>query len=337
MSSDRYSRQVLFPPIGPEGQARLRRSRVAIVGCGALGTAQADALARAGIGALRLVDRDFVEESNLQRQTLFDESDARDSLPKAVAAARKLKGINSQVEVEGIIADATSANVENLVGGAHLILDGTDNFETRYLLNDVALKRGIPWIYGAVVGSYAATLTVLPQRTPCLACVFPEPPRGGHETCDTAGVIGPAVAWAAAIQVAEALKILVGREEDLHGSLLAYDIWRHRWQPVRPQRDPDCLACQKRQFRYLEGQAPTVMRLCGRDSMQIHPLESRDLNLEALRARLEPFGPVRANAFLLKCAIDSYELTVFADGRAIIRGTEEPAVARSLYAKYIGS
>ena len=211
-----------------------------ILGCGALGTAQANALVRAGVGTLRIVDRDFVEESNLQRQMLFDEADAKASLPKAVAAERKLRQINSDVRVEGIVADADSSNIEEFIEGFQVVLDATDNFETRYLLNDAAVKLGIPWIYGAVVASYAATMTILPGRTACLACIFPKSPRGMHETCDTVGVIGPAVSWAAAIQSTEALKILLGRESELHGSLLAYDLWSNRFQQVKAPRDPQC-------------------------------------------------------------------------------------------------
>lgn len=337
MNREKYSRQILFQPIGAEGQEKLLRAKAVIVGCGALGTAQANALVRAGVGTLRIVDRDYVEESNLQRQMLFDESDVAENLPKAVAAQRKLKHINSEVEVEGIVADADSHNVEELVQGFQVILDGTDNFETRYLLNDVALKLGIPWVYGAVVASYATTLTVLPGRTPCLACVFPGPPQGMHETCDTVGVISPAVAWTAAVQVTETLKILLGREKELHGSLLAYDVWKNYFQQVKPKIDPQCRACGARDFVHLEGGGPIHTTLCGRDAVQIHQRESRTLDLAALKTRLEQFGPVRGNEFLLKCILDPYELTVFPDGRAIIKGTHDPAVARGLYAKYIGS
>jgi adenylyltransferase/sulfurtransferase len=336
MNLDRYSRQILFAPIGLEGQEKLRQSRVVILGCGALGTAQANALARAGVGTLRIVDRDFVEESNLQRQMLFDEADARESLPKAVAAQRKLRQINSDINVEGTVADADSSNVEEFIEGFHLALDATDNFETRYLLNDAAVKLGIPWIYGAVVGSYAATMTILPGRTACLACIFPKPPHGLHETCDTVGVISPAVSWAAAIQTTEALKILLGRESELHGSLLAYDVWSNHFQPVKAPRDPQCRVCVAHEFAYLEQGQTTHVSMCGRNSVQIHQSESRGLDLAELKARLERFGPVQANEFLLKCSLDPYELTVFPDGRVIVKGTQDPAVARGLYARYIG-
>ncbi len=337
MESGKYSRQILFPPIGAEGQAKLRQSKVAILGCGALGTAQANALVRAGVGTVRIVDRDFVEESNLQRQMLFDEADARANLPKAVAAERKLRQINSDVHVEGIVADADSSNIEEFIEGFHAVLDATDNFESRYLLNDAAVKLGVPWIYGAVVASYAATMTILPGRTACLACVFPKAPLGMHETCDTVGVIGPAVSWGAAVQSTEALKILLGREADLHGSLLAYDLWSNRFQQIKIARDPQCRVCVAHEFAVLEQGASSHVSMCGRDSVQIHQPESRALDLSALKTRLERFGPVLANDFLLKCSLDTYELTVFPDGRVIVKGTQDPAVARGLYARYIGA
>lgn len=337
MDREKYSRQILFQPIGAEGQVKLLQSKVIIIGCGALGTAQANALARAGVGRLRIVDRDFVEESNLQRQILFDEADAAANLPKAIAAERKLKSINSGIEIEGVVADAESRNIEELVRGFDLILDGTDNFQTRYLINDVALKFGIPWIYGAVVASYGVTMTVLPGQTPCLACVFPKPPEGMHDTCDTVGVIAPAVAWTSAIQATEALKILLGCEEELHGSLLSYDIWTNRSSSIMPHFDPRCRACVARDFVHLAGGGETHTTLCGRDAVQIRPRESRGLDLAALRTRLAAFAPVRGNEFLLRCTLDGCELTVFPDGRAIIKGTHDPAVARGIYAKYIGA
>ena len=338
MDFNRYSRQILFARIGREGQERLGRARVVIVGCGALGTAQANALVRAGVGHLRIVDRDYVEESNLQRQLLFDESDAAANLPKAVAAERYLRLLNSEVSIEGVVADVDARSIEKHVAGFDLILDGTDNFETRFLTNDAAVKLGIPWIYGAVVGSYAATLTVLPGRTPCLACVFPERPQGLQETCDTVGVISPAVAWAAAVQVTEAIKIVLGQYDDLHGSLFACDIWKNRVQQVKPQVNPGCRACRRREFTYLEGDALSrATRLCGRNSVQIRQPDDQALDLGILRARLERQGSVRANPFLLRCNLDPYELTVFADGRAIVKGTDDPAVARKIYAQYVGS
>lgn len=337
MDVSKYSRQILFAPIGRDGQERLRAAKVAILGCGALGSAQANLLARAGVGRLRIVDRDYVEESNLQRQILFDESDAAQRLPKAAAAERKLKQINSDVQVEGLVEDAQPRNIEALVAGFDLILDGTDNFETRFLLNDAAVKLGIPWIYGAVVAAYGITMTVLPGRTACLACVMPHAPEGLHETCDTAGVIGPAVSWVTAVQLAEAMKILCEQESGLHGRLMAYDLWANRLQQTATPRDPDCRACARREFAYLEGKPHIHLTLCGRDSVQIRRRKLRPLDLEALKKRLAQFGPVRGNSFLVQCAIDPYEITVFEDGRTLVKGTQDPAVARSLYARYVGS
>jgi adenylyltransferase/sulfurtransferase len=337
MDREKYSRQILFPPIGAGGQEKLLESKAMILGCGALGTAQANALARAGVGTLRIVDRDFVEESNLQRQILYDEADARERLPKAIAAARKLKQINSEVKVEGVVEDVDNRNIEKLVSGFQVILDATDNFEARYLLNDVSVKLALPWIYGAVVASYATTMTILPGSTACLACVFPSPPEGAYDTCDTVGVISPAVAWVAAIQVTEALKILLGRHQELHGAMLVYDIWKNQFQEVRPRRDPQCRVCGAKEFAYLNRTGPTHASLCGRDSVQIHTAASRLLDLVELKTRLERFGRVRANEFLLIFSVDAYELTIFPDGRAIVKGTHDPAVARSVYAKYIGA
>ncbi len=337
MNSERYSRQILFAPIGRQGQGRLGRSSVVIVGCGALGTAQATLLARAGIRRLRLVDRDFVEESNLARQWLFEEEDAVQCLPKAVAAARRLRSINGEIQIEDSVADVTPRNVEELTRGFDLILDGTDNFETRYLLNDVSVKHGVPWIYGAVVGSLGATMTILPGRTACLNCVLPTPPSGALETCDTVGVIGPAVTWTASVQVTEALKVLIGKKQDLHGILLSYDIWNHQLHQLRPRKDPQCRACGQGNFAYLRGATSHATLLCGRHAVQIRPPEPRALDLQDLRMRLESAGSVRGNEYLLRCRLPRYEMTVFADGRAIFRGTDSESVARGLYAKYIGS
>lgn len=334
---EKYSRQILFSPLGREGQQRLRHGKVVILGCGALGAAQANMLARAGVGELRIIDRDYVEASNLQRQILFDESDAAQKLPKAVAAQQKLKQINSDVRVEGVVQDVQARNIEGLLSGFDLILDGTDNFATRFLLNDAAMKLNIPWIYGAVVASYGVMMTILPGRTACLACVLPQSPGGLQDTCDTLGVIGPAVSWVTAVQVAEALKILSGRSENLHGKLMTCDIWENRLQQITPVRNPDCRACAKREFAYLEGEAPEHVSMCGRNSVQIRQRESRHLDLAALKRKLAQIGPVRGNNYLLACQLDPYELTVFPDGRAIVKGTQDPAVARSIYARYIGS
>lgn len=334
--TERYSRQILFAPIGAQGQEKIGRAQVTIIGCGALGTAQAAALVRAGVGALRIVDRDFVEPSNLQRQSLFDEADAAARLPKAAAAAAKLRLVNSACAVEGLVADFDPSNAATLVQGCDVVLDGADNFETRYLLNDAAVSLGVPWIYGAVVGSYAASMTIRPGHSACMACLLPQPPQTLQETCDTAGVIAPAVAWAAAIQVAEALKILTGNLGYLHGKVLGYDIWTNEYHQVWARRREDCEVCAGRRFRYLEGTRASHVSLCGRNSVQIHLPERRELDLDSLRERLAAEGPVRGNAYLVQCRIGEYELTVFRDGRAVIQGTQDAAVARSLYARYVG-
>jgi molybdopterin/thiamine biosynthesis adenylyltransferase len=336
---EKYSRQMLFAGIGAEGQERLLASRAAIVGCGAIGAAAANLLVRAGVGRLRIIDRDFVEPSNLQRQTLFDESDALNSLPKAVAAERKLRSINSSVAVEGVVADLSPRNAPDLLSGVHLLLDGTDNFETRFLLNDFAVQSGLPWIYAAAVASYGLTMTIRPGVTPCLACLL-ETGNHGHgleETCDTIGVIGPIVNLIASLEAAEALKLLSGHPEALHGRLLSCDLWTGHMQSIRVARIPDCRACARRDFTYLHGDAQPHITMCGRDSVQIHE-RSRTMDLRALGLRLTPIvADVRQNDFLLRFRVAPYEMTVFADGRAILKGTQDPAVARSLYARYIGA
>jgi adenylyltransferase/sulfurtransferase len=335
---EKYSRQMLFAGIGPEGQERLRASRAVVVGCGAIGAAAANLLVRAGVGHVRIVDRDFVEPSNLQRQTLFEEADAREALPKAVAAERRLRAINSDVSVEGIVGDLNASNAEELLAGTSLILDGTDNFETRFLMNDYSVKSQTPWIYAAAVSSHGLTMTIRPGKTPCLACLLESSSGlGMDETCDTVGVLGPIVNLIASLEVAEALKILAGRESALHGRLLSCDVWSGRMQSVAPERNPKCRACVRHDFSYLEGEAQPHITLCGRDSVQIHE-RNRKLDLQALLQRLSPtLGDVRQNGFLLHFRADAYEVTVFSDGRAVIKGTKDPAVARSLYAKYIGA
>jgi len=330
---------MLFAGIGPQGQEKLLASRAAIVGCGAIGAAAANLLVRAGVGCLRIVDRDFVEPSNLQRQTLFDESDAAQALPKAIAAEHKLRSINSSVSVEGVVADLNPQNAEELLGGADLILDGTDNFETRFLINDFSVKSGKPWIYAAGVASYGLTMTIRPGLTPCLACLLETGNTGVglEETCDTIGVLGPIVNLIASLQTAEALKLLAGRKEALHARLISCDVWSGHMQSIRVARNPVCRACAKRKFTYLEGESQPHITMCGRDSVQIHE-RFRTLNLSDLRARLAPIADeVRQNDFLLRFRIAPYEMTVFADGRAILKGTKDPSLARSLYARYIGA
>jgi len=335
---EKYSRQVLFAPIGEEGQRRLLASSAVLVGCGALGSASANLLVRAGVGRLRIVDRDFVEPSNLQRQLLFDEADARDSLPKAIAAERKLLAINSAIRVEGVVADLTPRNAANLLSGFDLLLDGTDNFETRHLLNDFSVSHGVPWIYAAVVASYGLTLAVVPTMTACLACLLESRTVQDLEpTCDTVGVLNQAVGVIASLQSAEALKILSGRADALHGRLLTFDVWTGRSQSVAVVRNPQCPVCAQRIFAHLEGSAQPHVTMCGRDSVQIHE-HARQLDLAGLGRRLAPaVSAVQHNDFLVRFAVPPYEVTVFADGRAIVKGTRDAAVARSLYARFIGT
>jgi len=334
---EKYSRQILFAAIGEEGQQRLLASSAVIVGCGAIGAAAANLLVRAGVGKLRIIDRDFVEPSNLQRQTLFDEADALAALPKAIAAQRKLRSINSSGSVEGLVADLSPRNAADLLARFDLILDGTDNFETRFLINDFAVQNGQPWIYAAAVASYGLTMTIRPGTTPCLACLMETQQHGLEETCDTIGVLGPIVNLIASLQAAEAMKLFAGRADALHGRLISCDVWTGRFQSVRIARNPDCRACARREFTYLQGEAQPHITMCGRDSVQIHE-RSRALDLTMLKNRLSPtVSDVRHNEFLLRFRIPPYEMTVFSDGRAILKGTKDPAVARSLYARYIGT
>jgi molybdopterin/thiamine biosynthesis adenylyltransferase len=333
----KYSRQMLFAPIGPEGQERLRSASAVLVGCGAIGAATANLLVRAGIGRLRIVDRDFVETSNLQRQVLFDEADAREALPKAVAAERKLTRINSEVAVEGVVADLTSRNASELLARFPLILDGTDNFETRFLVNDFAVKTGTPWIYAAAVASYGVTMAIVPRRTACLACLVESGGSGLEDTCDTVGVLGATVNLIASLEAGEAIKLLAGRETALHGRLVSCDVWSGRFQSIRLERNAACPVCVAGEFAHLNGQAQPHITMCGRDSVQIHE-RSRSLDLKELERRLASTIPnVRGNGFLLRFQVPPYEMTVFSDGRAILKGTKDAAVARSIYAKYIGA
>jgi molybdopterin/thiamine biosynthesis adenylyltransferase len=334
---DRYSRQVLFPQIGAEGQKRLSRSRVAIVGCGATGSALATLLARSGIGMLRILDRDYVEPSNLQRQSLFDENDARESLPKAIAAARQIARFNSQIVLESHVADLIPTNVDGLLHGVDLVLDGTDNFETRYLVNDFAVKNSVAWIYAAAVGSYTLTLNILPSETACLACVFPDPPRGTVETCETAGILNSAVNLVASIAATEAVKFLVGARAKMRRTLLSWDVWNNERAEVGAARPrPGCRACGERKFIHLAGEGRPHITLCGRNSVQIHE-QQRPVDFAEMTTRLSPHGTVRHNEFVLKFFPAPYEMTLFPDGRAIIKGTTDTALARSLYARYVGS
>jgi molybdopterin-synthase adenylyltransferase len=334
--TDRYSRQVLFKEIGAEGQQKLSQSRVVVVGCGATGSAVASLLARSGVGTLRILDRDYVEPSNLQRQTLFDENDARESVPKAIAAARQIARFNSQIVVEPHVADLTPANVDSLLGEADLILDGTDNFETRYLINDYALKNSVTWIYAAAVGGYTLTMNILPGETACLSCIFPESPRGTVETCETAGILNAAVNLVASIVATEALKFLVGARSKMRRTLLSWDVWSNERAELGASTSrAGCRACAG-EFVHLAGEGRPHITLCGRNSVQIHERQ-RPVDFAELSGRLQPHGVVRHNEFVLKFFREPYEMTLFPDGRAIIKGTTDTAVARSLYARFVGS
>jgi len=338
--NDRYSRQILFNPIGEEGQRKLLAARVLIVGCGALGTAHAEALCRAGVGRLRLVDRDFVELSNLQRQTMFTETDAEKRLPKAIAAANHLREINSDIEIDPHVTDVNYSNIEQLIAKCELVLDGTDNFATRYLINDACVKHETNWVYGAAVGSYGVTMTIRPRQTPCLRCVFEAaPPAASAPTCDTAGVIMPIINIVSAVQVTEALKLLTENFDDLHGSLMQFDVWKNEWRQIKlAAPHPDCPTCGLAQFEtLLPTSAETAAVLCGRDAIQISPSQPTTINFSLLAERLRPAGEVKFNEYLLRFKTGPFELTVFQDARSIVRGTDQIATARSLYAKYIGN
>jgi molybdopterin-synthase adenylyltransferase len=339
--AERYSRQVLFAAIGAEGQRKLAAAHVAIAGCGATGAAAASLLARAGVGTLTLIDRDYVEESNLQRQVLFDEADALAALPKAEAARRKISLFNGTIQVHAQVADLVPGNIHELLHGADLVLDGTDNFETRYLINDYAVEQHRPWIYAAALGAYAATMNILPApfqfQTACLACIFPKPPAGTVETCDTAGILNTAVNLAASIQVSEALKFLVGAAGQMRRTLLAMDLWSNQRSEVSTALPrADCAVCGKGDFTHLRGEGRPHITLCGRNSVQIHE-HRRPVDFAAMQLRLEPHGSVRHNSMLLRFERGDHTITLFADGRALIQGTTDITVARSLYARFIGS
>lgn len=357
--AERYSRQILFAGIGVAGQQKLAGTHVGIVGCGALGASSASLLARAGIGTLSLIDRDFVEPSNLQRQILYDESDARESLPKAEAARRHIARFNSGVTVHAHISDLVPENIAELLGGANILLDATDNFETRYLLNDFAVQRGKPWIYAAAIGAYAATMNILPapgsgtanppddwEPTACLACIFPKPPVGDLQTCDTSGILASAVNLAASIQVTETLKYLTGQVSQMRRTLVSFELWTptaggslDRSEIAASAPRPDCEVCGQRIFTHLSGENRAHITLCGRDSVQIHE-HRRPIDFAVMRARLSDhtdIDEVRSNPLLLRFRRGTHTVTLFADGRAIIHGTTDITIARSLYARFVGA
>ena len=341
---DRYSRQILFGPLGEQGQRRLADSRVTLIGCGALGSVVADTLVRAGIGFLRIVDRDYLELNNLQRQVLFDEQDVAEQLPKAEAARRKLNKINSEVIVEAVIDDANYTNIEALVEGADLILDGTDNFETRYLINEVAVKHKLPWIYGACVSATGLALTIIPGQGSCLKCLFEQaPPAEMSPTCDTVGVLAPVVNIVASLQAVEALKILSGNIEAVNRKLMSVDVWTSRVVALdvsAADAEGDCPCCKRGEYEYLEGGAgQQAAVLCGRDAVQINPARGLKLDLAALAQKLAASagGAPMCNEFMLRAQLEGLEVTVFPTGRAIVKGTKDIGRARSVYAKYVGA
>jgi adenylyltransferase/sulfurtransferase len=342
-NEQRYSRQTLFSPIGVEGQQKINQSRIAIVGMGALGTALANHMARAGVGYIRIIDRDFVEWSNLQRQMLFDEADAEASAPKALAAAKQLHRINSSIEIEPHIIDLNSTNAEQLLAGVDLILDGSDNFLVRFLINDVSIKLGIPWIYGGAVSSRGVTMTIIPKHSPCLRCIFGHAPQQGTgETCDTAGVIGPIIQLIASHQATEAFKLLVGDNKSLNRHLVQIDVWHNQYSSidVSKAKKNDCPACAKGHYEYLEAelQGETIQSLCGRNAVQIHPVEAQSFNLSEWAHKWQKLGKVETTPFLIKLHLDNaVRLILFPDGRVIIQGIDDLTLAKSLYSRYIGT
>ncbi len=337
----RYARQMRFAPLGEPGQRQLMQSRVLLCGCGALGSTIANLLVRAGVGALRIVDRDVVELSNLPRQVLFDEADVEAGSPKAVAAAEKLCRINSQVAIEPVVADIVPANVEEFCGGVDVILDGTDNFETRFLINDVAVKRCLPWVYGGCVGAEGQVMAILPGETGCLRCLMPDcPPPGSTPTCDTAGIVGPIVGVIASLQAAEAIKILSGNRQAVSRKLTVIDLWSNTLRQIdvgRLREQTDCPTCRQGQYSWLAGRSSSQSAiLCGRNAVQLsHPGQS--IALAELAARLVGVGSVVQTSFLVRLKVDHYEITVFPDARAIVAGTNDVATARAVYARYVGS
>jgi len=335
----RYARQLIFPGIGEEGQKRLLASHVVLVGCGADGTAIADRLVRAGVGHLTLVDRDFIELNNLQRQALYDEDDLLANLPKAVAAERKLQRINSQIHITGVVADLNTENAEELLVGADMVMDGTDNFEARYLINDVCVKHAIPWVYCGVVASYGMTMTIVPHQTPCLRCLFTDsPPPGATATCDTAGIVGPIVTVLAGIAAAEGIKLLVGEGKRNPGIIHA-DVWENMFEVFDSGTPrPDCPTCGLHRYEFLEQPSGAqAVSLCGRDAVQIRVPGTHQLPLADMLDRLGAVSQITAhNDYLVRFKVDGFEITLFADARAIIKGTSDESLARSLYSKYVG-
>ncbi len=342
-STSRYGRQIQFPSIGNEGQRRLSESRVLLVGCGALGCSIANTLTRAGVGMLRMVDRDWVELTNLQRQSLFTESDAAAELPKAIAAAEHLSLVNSQIEIEPHVVDFNFENASELCEGIDLILDGTDNFEARFLMNDASHKFSIPWIYGGCLGCEGQTMTILPGETACLNCLMLDgpPPPGTTATCDTAGILEPIIGMIASIQAMEAIKILSGNRASVSPFLQVFDIWDNRYRQIKVAGMAGaggCPTCEKGQFNWLEGRLGSQSSvLCGRNAVQLSFIDSQSVDLGQLEERLKQITEVTRNRFLLRATVENFTITVFPDGRAIVKGTEEVAVAKRIYSQFVGS
>jgi molybdopterin-synthase adenylyltransferase len=334
---NRYSRQTIFHAIGEEGQRKLKGSLAVIIGCGALGTVIASTLVRAGVGRVRIIDRDFIEYHNLQRQILFDEEDIRNNLPKAVAAERHLRKINSEIQVEGIVSDVNYTNIERLVSGADLILDGLDNYETRLLINDTSLKLNIPWVYGGAIGSSGMTMTFIPHETACYRCLVGGYSPGAHSlTCDTAGVLAPAPGIIAALQSTEAIKILTGSKK-INRDLIVIDAWEDEFRTLKINPRPDCPACRGK-YEFLDGKGGTkTASLCGQNAVQVLAGLPGKIEFAALAKRLSPVGQVDYNAFMLNFKADGQEMLVFPDGRAIVKNTCDEAFARSLYTRFIGA
>jgi adenylyltransferase/sulfurtransferase len=338
----RYARQIRYAPFGQDGQERLATSRALVVGCGALGTVIANTLVRAGVGHVRIVDRDFVELTNLQRQVLFDEDDIAADLPKAVAAAKKLSRVNSQVNIEPIVADVSPNNIQELAREMGVIVDGTDNFETRYLINDLAVSQSIPWVYGGCIGAEGQSMTILPGETGCLRCLMPEPPPvGATPTCDTAGVVGPIVNVVASIQAMEAIKVLSGHRDSISRSLSIFDVWENRYRQIdvsNLRNQVDCPCCHHGEYLWLSGdRASQSAILCGRNAVQLNAPPGTTVSLDAMAEKLAPLGEVTKNRYLLRLTIPPYLITLFPDGRAIIGGTDDVAEARTAYARYVGT
>jgi adenylyltransferase/sulfurtransferase len=339
---NRYDRQARFAPFGEEGQHRVSEGRALVCGCGALGSVIAETLVRAGVGHVRIVDRDFLELNNLQRQVLYDEDDVANGLPKAIAAANKLRRINSEIEIEPVVADATHRNIAELAEGVNVIVDGTDNFAVRFLINDFAVKNRVPWVYGGCIGAEGQTMTVLPGETSCLACLMGEaPPPGTTPTCDTAGILAPIVGVIASIEAGEALKILSGHRDAVSRRLTIIDIWDNQVRHVdlsRLRESGDCRVCQHGEFAWLAGErGDTSAVLCGRNAVQLSPPPGVKVSFDEIARRVAGIGRLQRNAFLLRLEVDDFVLTVFPDGRTIVGGTNDVTTARTVHARYIGA